>query len=54
MSEKWLTSRVIENRHWTETLFSLRLDGAPLERGAREPVLRRAQGRPGRRGGLSD
>src|SRR6267143_3367830 len=30
MSEKWLTSRVIENRHWTETLFSLRLDGAPL------------------------
>src|SRR6267143_2370319 len=30
MSEKWLTSRVIENRHWTETLFSLRVDGAPL------------------------
>ena len=30
MSEKWLTGRVIENRHWTETLFSLRVEGAPL------------------------
>ena len=28
MSEKWLTGRVIENRHWTETLFSLRVEGA--------------------------
>ena len=31
MSDKWLTGTVIENRHWTETLFSLRLEGAPLE-----------------------
>jgi ferredoxin--NADP+ reductase len=30
MSEKWLAGRVIENRHWTETLFSLRVEGAPL------------------------
>ena len=30
MSEKWLTGRVIENRHWTDTLFSLRVEGAPL------------------------
>jgi ferredoxin--NADP+ reductase len=30
MSEKWLTGRVIENRHWTETLFSLRVESAPL------------------------
>ena len=30
MSGKWLTSRVIENRHWTETLFSLRVEGAQL------------------------
>jgi ferredoxin--NADP+ reductase len=30
MSEKWLTSRVIENRHWTETLFSVRVAGAAL------------------------
>jgi ferredoxin--NADP+ reductase len=30
MSDKWLTGKVVENRHWTETLFSLRVDGAPL------------------------
>jgi len=30
MSEKWLTGRVVENRHWTDTLFSLRVEGAPL------------------------
>ena len=24
----WLNGRVIENRHWTETLFSLRVEGA--------------------------
>jgi ferredoxin--NADP+ reductase len=27
---KWLEGKVIENRHWTETLFSLRVEGAPL------------------------
>jgi ferredoxin--NADP+ reductase len=27
---KWLEGRVIENRHWTEALFSLRVEGAPL------------------------
>ena len=27
MSETWLTGKVIENRHWTETLFSLRVEG---------------------------
>ena len=31
MSEKWLTGTVIENRHWTETLFSLRVTGAQLQ-----------------------
>jgi ferredoxin--NADP+ reductase len=31
MSDKWLTGTVTENRHWTETLFSLRLEGAPLD-----------------------
>src|SRR6266850_4198460 len=30
MSEKWLTGRVVENRHWTDTLLSLRVEGAPL------------------------
>ena len=30
MSEKWLTTRVVDNRHWTETLFSLRVEGAQL------------------------
>lgn len=27
----WLTGRVVENRHWTESLFSLRVEGAPLK-----------------------
>ena len=27
---KWLEGRVIENRRWTEALFTLRVDGAPL------------------------
>ena len=31
MSEKWLTTRVVENRHWTDTLFSLRVEGAALD-----------------------
>jgi len=26
----WLSGRVVENRHWTESLFSLRVEGAPL------------------------
>lgn len=30
MSEKWLTTKVVENRHWTDTLFSLRVEGAQL------------------------
>jgi ferredoxin/flavodoxin---NADP+ reductase len=30
MSDKWLSGRVIENRHWTEALFSLRVDGPRL------------------------
>ena len=30
MSERWLTGKVVENRHWTETLFSLRVEGAQL------------------------
>jgi ferredoxin--NADP+ reductase len=28
MSEAWLSTKVIENRHWTESLFSLRVEGA--------------------------
>ncbi|HWD23445.1 MAG TPA: ferredoxin--NADP reductase [Burkholderiales bacterium] len=30
MSGKWLEGRVIENRHWTEALFSLRVAGVAL------------------------
>jgi ferredoxin/flavodoxin---NADP+ reductase len=30
MSGKWLEGRVLENRHWTEALFSLRVAGAAL------------------------
>jgi ferredoxin--NADP+ reductase len=30
MSERWLSGRVIENRHWTDTLFSLRVADAAL------------------------
>jgi ferredoxin/flavodoxin---NADP+ reductase len=26
----WLEGKVVENRHWTEALFSLRVEGAPL------------------------
>jgi ferredoxin--NADP+ reductase len=28
MSESWLSTKVIENRHWTDSLFSLRVEGA--------------------------
>lgn len=27
---KWLAGRVLENRHWTDTLFSLRVEAPPL------------------------
>ena len=30
VSEKWLAARVVENRHWSKALFSLRVEGAPL------------------------
>src|SRR5712664_4748232 len=30
MSARWLAGKVIENRHWSETLFSLRTDGPRL------------------------
>jgi ferredoxin--NADP+ reductase len=30
MSAKWLEGRVIENRHWTDALFSLRVEAPPL------------------------
>ena len=30
MSEKWLESRVTQNRHWTDALFSLRVEGPRL------------------------
>lgn len=30
MSEKWFAGRVIENRHWTDALFSLRVEGVQL------------------------
>src|SRR5438477_3002168 len=30
MSERWLTGTVVENRHWTDSLFSVRVEGAPL------------------------
>jgi ferredoxin/flavodoxin---NADP+ reductase len=31
MSEKWHEGRVVENRHWTDALFSLKVEGAPLD-----------------------
>lgn len=31
MSAKWLEGRVVENRHWTEALFSLRVEAPRLE-----------------------
>src|SRR5262245_10432711 len=31
MSETWLEGRVVENRHWTETLFSLRVEAPRLD-----------------------
>jgi ferredoxin--NADP+ reductase len=30
MTEKWLEGRVIENRHWSDALFSLRVQAPPL------------------------
>lgn len=30
MSDKWLAGRILQNRHWTEALFSLRVGGAQL------------------------
>ena len=30
MSAKWIEARVVENRHWTDALFSLRVAGAAL------------------------
>jgi len=30
MSEKWIETRVVENRQWTDALFSLRVGGARL------------------------
>ena len=27
---KWLHGRVVENRQWTKTLFTLRVEGVPL------------------------
>jgi len=30
MSDKWLTGTVVENRRWTDNLFSLRVEGAHL------------------------
>ena len=31
MSSRWLEGRVVENRHWTEALFSLRVEAPRLE-----------------------
>src|SRR6266446_6752122 len=30
MSDQWIEAKVIENRHWTEALFSLRVEGPRL------------------------
>ncbi len=30
MSDSWLNGRIIENRHWTDSLFSLRVEGVKL------------------------
>src|SRR2546427_6563597 len=31
MSTKWLEAKVLDNRHWTETLFSLLVEGPGLQ-----------------------
>ena len=31
MSTKWLAAKVLDNRHWTDTLFSLRVEGPGLQ-----------------------
>ena len=52
MSGKWLTGRVIDNRHWTEALFSLRVEGVALEFQAGQFVriaLDTVEGDPGSR-----
>jgi ferredoxin/flavodoxin---NADP+ reductase len=52
MSGKWLTGRVVENRHWTESLFSLRVEGVALQFQAGQFVriaLDAVEGDPGSR-----
>src|SRR2546430_13792754 len=31
MSTQWLEAKVLENRHWTDALFSLRVEGPGLQ-----------------------
>src|SRR5438477_505824 len=31
MSTRWLEAKVLDNRHWTDTLFSLRVEGPGLQ-----------------------
>lgn len=31
MSEAWHEGRIVQNRHWTDSLWSLRVEGVPLE-----------------------
>src|SRR6267142_875362 len=31
MSTQWLEAKVLDNRHWTDTLFSLRVEGPKLQ-----------------------
>jgi ferredoxin--NADP+ reductase len=30
MAERWLEGRVVENRRWTDSLFSLRVETGPI------------------------
>jgi ferredoxin--NADP+ reductase len=47
MSEPWHAARVVENRHWTDALFSLRVEGAPLSFEAGQFVRIALDGREG-------
>ena len=50
MSEKWLEGRVIENRHWTDALWSLRVEAPPLGFEAGQFVRIALDARPGDEG----
>jgi ferredoxin--NADP+ reductase len=50
MSEKWLEGRVLENRRWTDALWSLRVEAPPLPFEAGQFVRIALDARPGDEG----